>query len=283
MKSATPINPAPKTLKVNGKLVDLSTPVVMGVLNITPDSFFEGSRFTTESEILLQTEKMLAEGATFIDVGGYSSRPGAVDIPVAEECTNVLKAVKAILKEFPQTIISVDTFRAEVAAQAVQEGARMVNDISAGELDSKMFETIAELHVPYIAMHMRGTPQTMNALTTYHNLLNAVTDYFTEKIGRLTALGVTDIIIDPGFGFAKTIDQNFELLAHLDYLKNLDRPILAGLSRKSMIWKTLGTTAKDALNGTSALNMVALLNGAQILRVHDVKEAMEVIRLHTKL
>lgn len=283
MKSASPINPTPKTLKVNGKLVDLSTPAVMGVLNITPDSFFEGSRFTTESGILSQTEKMLSEGATFIDVGGYSSRPGAVDIPVAEECTNVLKAVKAILKEFPQTIISVDTFRAEVAFQAVQEGARMVNDISAGELDSKMFETIAELHVPYIAMHMRGTPQTMNALTTYHNLLNAMTDYFTEKIGRLTALGVTDIIIDPGFGFAKTIDQNFELLAHLDYLKNLDRPILAGLSRKSMIWKTLGTTAKHALNGTSALNMVALLNGAQILRVHDVKEAMEVIRLHAKL
>lgn len=263
--------------------MDLNTPVVMGILNITPDSFFTGSRFNTPSEILTQTEKMLLEGATFIDVGGFSSRPGAENISVEEECSRVLSAVKMILKEFPQTIISVDTFRAEVAAQAVQEGARMVNDISAGELDSKMFETLAALQVPYIAMHMRGTPQTMSGLTTYHNLVKEVTDYFIEKINRLTALGVNDIIIDPGFGFAKTTDQNFELLAHLDYFKNLDRPILAGLSRKSMIWKTLDITATDALNGTSALNMAALLKGARILRVHDVKEAMEVIRLHAKL
>ncbi|HET9053022.1 MAG TPA: dihydropteroate synthase [Cyclobacteriaceae bacterium] len=283
MKSANAINTAPCTLQTNGTLVDLSAPVVMGILNITPDSFFEGSRFTTESEILTQTEKMLAEGATFIDVGGYSSRPGAADIPPAEECARVVRAVKAIRKEFPRAIISVDTFRAEVAAQAVREGANMINDISAGALDPNMFKTLATLRVPYIAMHMRGTPQTMRAQTTYHNLVQEVTDYFIEKIGRLTALGVNDIIIDPGFGFAKTTDQNFELLAHLDYFKNLNRPVLAGLSRKSMIWKTLGISATDALNGTSALNMAALLKGARILRVHDVKAAVEVIRLHAKL
>lgn len=263
--------------------MDLSTPVVMGILNVTPDSFFQGSRLNTESEILAKTEKMLAEGATFIDVGGYSSRPGAEDISVEEEHSRVLKAIKAIVKEFPQTLISVDTFRSEVAQHAVQEGASVVNDISAGALDPKMFETIAALKIPYIAMHMRGAPQTMKGLTSYDNLVKEVMNYFVEKINRLKALGVNDIIIDPGFGFAKTIDQNFELLAHLDYFKNLDRPILAGLSRKSMIRETLGVTADDALNGTTALNMAALLKGAAILRVHDVKEAMEVIKLNAQL
>ncbi len=283
MKSAASINPSGKTLNVNGKLVDLSTPVVMGILNITPDSFFKGSRFTIESEILNQTEKMLLEGATFIDVGGYSSRPGADDISPDEESSRALKAIKAIVKEFSQTIISIDTFRSEVARQAVQEGATIINDISAGEFDAKMFETVAALKVPYIAMHMRGNPQTMKALTSYDDLVKEVLNYFIEKINRLKVLGVNDIIIDPGFGFAKTIDQNFELLAHLDYFTNLDRPILVGLSRKSMTWKTLGLTAEDALNGTTALNMAALLKGAGILRVHDVKEAMEVIKLYSKL
>lgn len=283
MKSEIPTSPVAKTLNIKGKLVDLGTPVVMGILNITSDSFFEGSRFTTESGILTQTEKMLSEGATFIDVGGYSSRPGAENISVDEECSRVLKAISAICKEFPQTIISIDTFRSEVARQAVQEGASMINDISAGELDRKMFETVAALNVPYIAMHMRGNPQTMKELTSYTTLGKEVMAYFIEKINHLKALGVNDIIIDPGFGFAKTIDQNFELLTHLDYFKNLERPILAGLSRKSMIWKTLGITAEGALNGTTALNMTALLKGASILRVHDVKEAVEVIKLHSKL
>lgn len=283
MKSEISTSPVASTLNIKGKLVDLSTPVVMGILNITPDSFFEGSRFTTESKILTQTEKMLSEGATFIDVGGYSSRPGADDISVDEECSRVLKAVSLIVKKFPSTHISIDTFRSEVARQAVQEGASIINDISAGELDPKMFETVASLNVPYIAMHMRGTPQTMKGLISYNNLVKEVMEYFIEKINRLKALGINDIIIDPGFGFAKTIDQNFELLAQFDYFKNLGRPILAGLSRKSMIWKTLNTTAAEALNGTSALNMAALQKGASILRVHDVKEAMEVIKLHSKL
>jgi dihydropteroate synthase len=283
VKSAASINPPGKTLNVKGKLVDLSVPVVMGILNVTPDSFFEGSRYTTEREILQQTEKMLLEGATFIDVGGYSSRPGAGDIPAEEERSRVLKAIQAIVKEFPQTIISIDTFRSAVAQQAVREGASLINDISAGELDAKMFETVAALNVPYIAMHMRGTPQTMRELTSYDNLMKEVMNYFIEKINHLNALGVKDIIIDPGFGFAKTADQNFELLKNLDHLKHLDQPVLAGLSRKSMIWKTLGVTAGGALNGTTALNMAALLKGASILRVHDVKEAVEAIKLHSKL
>jgi dihydropteroate synthase len=283
VKSVVSLNPTLKTLNVNGKLVDLSVPVVMGILNITPDSFFKGSRFTTELEILTQTEKMLSEGATFIDVGGYSSRPGAEDISAEEERTRVLKAIQTIVKKFPQAIISIDTFRSEVARQAVLEGASIINDISAGDLDTKMFETIAVLNVPYIAMHMRGNPKTMKELTSYDDLVKEVLNYFIEKINRLKALGVNDIIIDPGFGFAKTIDQSFELLAHLNHFRNLERPILAGLSRKSMIWKTLDITADEALNGTTALNMTALLNGASILRVHDVKEAVGVIKLYSKL
>lgn len=283
MKSAASINASAKTLNVKGKLIDLSTPVVMGILNVTPDSFFSGSRVTAESEVLKQAEKMLSEGATFLDVGGYSSRPGADDISIDEERTRVITAIKVIVKKFPGALISVDTFRAGVAREAVQEGACIINDISAGSLDANMFETVASLKVPYIAMHMRGNPKTMNGLTQYQNLISEITDYFIEKTDRLKSLGVNDIIIDPGFGFAKTIDQNFELLAHLDYFKNLNRPILAGLSRKSMIWKTLGITPEEALSGTTALNMTALLKGADILRVHDVKEAVQVIRLFNKL
>jgi dihydropteroate synthase len=255
----------------------------MGILNVTSDSFYEASRFTTEIEILKQVEKMLTEGATFIDVGGYSSRPGAKDIPEEEELSHAIFAVKLIAKEFPAAIISIDTFRATVARQAVGSGAHLINDISAGELDGAMFNTVSELQVPYIAMHMRGTPQTMRDLTEYENLVKEITDHFHQKIFLLHQLGVKDIIIDPGFGFSKTGEQNFQILQHLDHFKILGKPILTGLSRKSMIWKTLGTTPADALNGSSALHMAALLKGSSILRVHDVKEAMEVVKLYLNL
>ncbi len=251
----------------------------MGILNVTPDSFYDGDKFTSESSILSQVEKMLTEGATFIDVGGYSSRPGAEDISEKKEINRSVTAIKLIIRKFPAAVLSIDTFRSGVARQAVLEGAAMVNDISAGEQDKDMFATVAELKVPYVAMHMRGTPQTMKTLTAYENIIKEIADYFHQKISVLQSLGVRDILIDPGFGFAKTIDQNFHILSHLDYFKILNKPILAGLSRKSMIWKTLDTKPTDALNGTTALNMAALLKGASILRVHDVKEAMEVVKL----
>jgi dihydropteroate synthase len=272
-----------KTLNLGGRLLDLNTPCVMGILNITPDSFFEGSRVTSEQAILSQAEKMLGEGAAILDIGGYSSRPGAEHISAEEEILRSVSAIKLIHSHFPSAVLSIDTFRSEVARQAVSEGVSIINDISAGELDKAMFETVAQLGVPYIAMHMRGTPQTMKTLTEYNNLETEITLYFSERINRLHQLGVRDIIIDPGFGFAKTIEQNFQLLAHLDYFSVLRKPILVGLSRKSMIWKTLNTTPENALNGTIALNMVALLKGASILRVHDVKEAVELIKLCAKI
>jgi dihydropteroate synthase len=272
-----------KTLNVQGKLIDLSTPKVMGILNVTPDSFYEDSRVTEPLAILKQVEKMITEGADFIDVGGYSSRPNAADVSEEEELHRILPVIQSICKEFPNTIISIDTFRSEVAKQAVMNGASMINDISAGELDAKMMDAVAALQVPYIAMHMRGTPQTMTQLTTYENLIKDITDCFHKKIHQLHHLGVKDIIIDPGFGFAKTVDQNFELLSHLDYLQILGKPMLVGLSRKSMIWRTLNTTPDHALNGTTALHTIALLKGASILRVHDVKEAVETIKLVQKL
>jgi len=255
----------------------------MGILNVTPDSFYDGNRFTAESAILHHTEKMLAEGATFVDVGGYSSRPGATDISEEEELSRSLHAVKLISKKFPSAIISIDTFRSNVARQAVAEGASLVNDISAGELDTGMFAEIARLQVPYIAMHMRGTPQTMKGLTEYENLIIEITEYFNQKIYKLQQLGVKDVIIDPGFGFSKTREQNFQLLQHLDYFNILGTPMLTGLSRKSMIWKTLGITPEEALNGSSALHMTALLKGSTILRVHDVKEAVQVVKLYLNL
>jgi dihydropteroate synthase len=272
-----------KTLNLQGKLVDLSVPKVMGILNVTPDSFYGGSRFAEPLAILRQVEKMITEGADFIDVGGYSSRPNATDVSEVEELERVLPAIQSIQKEFPNAIISIDTFRAEVAKQAVLNGASMINDISAGELDIKMLETVATLKVPYVAMHLRGTPQTMNQLTTYENLIKDITDYFHKKINQLHNLGIKDVVIDPGFGFAKTVDQNFELLNHLDYFQLLGKPLLVGLSRKSMIWRTLKTTPENALNGTTALHAVALMKGASILRVHDVKEAVETIRLLQRL
>ena len=272
-----------KTLNLGGRLLSLEKPAIMGILNVTPDSFFDGERFTSEKEILFQVEKMLREGATFVDVGGYSTRPGAKEVSVEEEQKRVLGAIKPILKNFPETLISIDTFRSVVARAAIQEGAVMVNDVSGGNLDSKMFETVAQLHVPYILMHMRGTPQTMAQETHYENLVKEIMDYFHQKLHELSSFHLSDIIIDPGFGFAKTILQNFELLNHLPYFQALQKTVLVGLSRKSMIWKTLQTTPEEALNGTTSLNTVALLKGADILRVHDVKEANEILQLFSML
>jgi dihydropteroate synthase len=272
-----------KTLNLGGRLLTLDAPLVMGILNVTPDSFFDGGKFTDEVAILKRVEQMISEGATIIDIGGYSSRPGAANVPVDEEARRVIGAVRLIRNEFKEIILSVDTFRASIARQAVNEGATMVNDISGGELDPAMVETVAALNVPYICMHMKGTPQTMNTLATYDNLLLELTTWFAAKVNWLQKAGVKDVILDPGFGFAKTVNQNFELLANLQLLTLLGKPLLVGLSRKSMIWRTLQTTPDQALNGTTALNMVALLKGASLLRVHDVKEAVELITLFSHL
>lgn len=268
-----------KTLNIQGRLVTLHMPRIMGILNVTPDSFFDGGRHMQEYQILNHVEKMMEEGASFIDVGGYSSRPGADEVPQEEELTRVITAIRALVRRFPHVLLTIDTFRSEVASAAIQEGAAMVNDISGGELDPEMPKTIARLKVPYIVMHMRGTPRTMNRMTEYSNMVKEITDYFHEKVHTFHELGIRDLIIDPGFGFAKTVDQNFELLNHLEVLRILGKPILVGLSRKSMIWRTLRSTPELALNGTAALHTIALLKGASILRVHDVKEAAEIITL----
>ncbi|MEQ6120805.1 dihydropteroate synthase [Reichenbachiella sp. MALMAid0571] len=268
------------SLNINGSLLDISSPVVMGIINLTADSFYDGGKIKNDQDLLGKAEKMLSEGAAILDVGAYSSRPGAVDIPVETEANNAIHGVESILKEFPEAVISIDTFRSEVAKQTIENGVSIVNDISAGGLDDKMFETVADLKVPYIMMHMRGNPQTMSKLTVYDNLISEIIDYFNARIKLLNAQGVSDVIIDPGFGFAKTLDQNFELLNKLELLNFLDKPILCGVSRKSMIWKSLGITADEALNGTTALNNTCLMKGASILRVHDVKEAMETIELY---
>lgn len=268
-----------KTLNIRGRLLDLSIPRVMGILNITPDSFYDGGRYPDDPSILMQVGKMLSEGATFIDVGAYSSRPGADDVSPDDELNRAVHTIQLILREFPSAIISIDTFRSSVARAAVNEGAAIINDISGGELDPAMIQTVASLDVPYIVMHMRGNPQNMKTLSSYQNLIKEITDYFHEKIFTLQAAAVKDIIIDPGFGFAKNINQNFAMLNDMDYFGILGKPIMVGLSRKSMIWKTLGTNPDDALNGSTALNTIAILKGANILRVHDVKEAMETIQL----
>ena len=272
-----------KTLNVRGKLIDLSTPKVMGILNVTPDSFFDGGRFLDEKSVLAHATKMVNEGADFIDVGGFSSRPGASNLPDAEEASRVLPAIQLLTKHFPDTILSIDTFRSGIARQAVEAGASMVNDISGGEQDPHMIKTVAALNVPYILMHMRGTPETMTTLTTYDDLIKDIIDYFHKKIKLLHQAGVKDIILDPGFGFAKTVEQNFELLNHLEHFRILGLPILAGLSRKSLIWKTVGATPDDALNGTTALNSIALSKGVSLLRVHDVKEAVECVKLASRM
>lgn len=266
-------------MNIRGRLISLANPKIMGVMNVTPDSFYQGSRFDSEEAILKQTEKMLHDGATFVDVGGYSSRPGAKEITSSEEIRRISSAIQLIVKNFPGAIISIDTFRAEVAHVAIQEGASMINDISGGTLDTEMFALAAKAQVPYVLMHMRGDPKTMTGLSQYDNVVKEVTDYFHDRIHQLQTLGVKDIVVDPGFGFAKNIEQNFKLLQSLDYLRILGKVILVGVSRKSMIWKTLSTTPDEALNGTTCLNTIAVLKGANILRVHDVKEAAEVCKL----
>lgn len=269
-----------KTLNLKGNLIDLSTPIVMGILNVTPDSFYDGGRYTTNTDILKQAEKIIKEGGTVIDVGGYSSRPGAEDIPEAEELKRVTKSINTLIKSFPEAYISVDTFRAGVAKAAIEEGACMINDISGGNLDKKMFATVAELNVPYVLMHMKGTPQNMISQTVYKDLLLDMLDYFQKKTHALVQLGVKDLILDPGFGFSKSMEQNYEILKNLDYFQVLNLPVLLGVSRKSTICKSLNVKAGEALNGTTVLNTIGLINGGNILRVHDVKEAMEAIKLY---
>ena len=267
------------TINCKGKLIDLSAPKVMGILNITPDSFYDGDKHKNETSILKHVESMLGQGATFIDIGAYSSKPNADFVSEAVELNRILPIIETVLKNFPEALISVDTFRSKVAEQGIEAGAALINDISAGKLDDNMLQTVANLHVPYIMMHMKGTPQTMQQHTNYNNLTKDILLYFSERIAAASALGILDIIVDPGFGFAKTLEQNYELLNHLDLFKMIEKPILVGVSRKSMIYKTLETTANDALNGTTVLNTIALQKGASILRVHDVKEAMETIKL----
>lgn len=267
------------TINCKGQLIDLKTPKVMGVLNLTPDSFFDGGRHKNEKDILAHVQNMLRDGATFIDIGGYSSRANAEHITVEEELKRILPIVHLILKEFPETLLSIDTFRSAVAKECVEAGAALVNDISAGKLDELMLRTVAHLKVPYIMMHMKGTPQTMLKQTDYNDVIKDVLFYFSERLAAAKELGIIDVIVDPGFGFAKTREQSFALLNHLELFKMLEKPLLVGVSRKSMIYKTLQTSPDNALNGTTVLNTIALQKNASILRVHDVKEAIECIRL----
>jgi len=274
----------PRYINAGGTLLDLEIPKVMGVLNITPDSFYKGSRYNTGEDILRAAVIMIEEGADILDIGGYSSRPGAADISQKEEGKRVLKAINLISRELPKAIISIDTFRADVAREAIIEsGAHMINDISGGDADSKMFSVVEKLNVPYIMMHMKGDPRTMQDNPVYDDVVADILKWFGEKIFRLQSAGVKDIIIDPGFGFGKTSDHNFELLQRLGDFSIAGLPLLVGVSRKSMIWKTLRITADEALNGTTALNAIALSNGADILRVHDVKEAVQTVQLFIKI
>lgn len=270
------------TLNSKGKLIDLSSPAVMAILNLTPDSFYSNSRTASVKEALEKTAAFLKEGAQFIDLGAYSSRPGAIDISADEELQRLIPVVEALVKEFPEALLSIDTFRAKVAKEAILAGAHLINDIAGGNLDQEMFATVAELQVPYIMMHMKGTPQNMQQDPNYENVAQEVMQYFSGKIDQLKQLGAKDIIIDPGFGFAKNITHNYELLQQLQVFNSFGLPILVGFSRKSMITKVLKNKAIDALNGTTVLNTIALLKGASILRVHDVKEALECIALTEK-
>ena len=271
------------TINCNGVLMDLTAPRVMGILNVTPDSFHDGGRYADIETILQRAEDMIYDGADMIDIGGMSSRPGSEIISVEEELTRVIEPIRAIRAKFPDVVLSIDTIHAQVAEQAVANGVSIVNDISAGTMDKDMIGTVAQLRVPYIIMHMQGTPQTMQAAPSYTNVVTEVMDYLAVQIRYCRDAGIRDIIIDPGFGFGKTNEHNFELLKRLAIFKMLDVPILAGLSRKSMITKTLGIKNAQALNGTTALNMAALMNGANIMRVHDVKEAREVVKLYQAL
>lgn len=272
-----------KTLLLKGNLMDLSHPKVMGIINATPDSFYDGGQHVDIDKALASVNKMLEDGANIIDIGGYSTKPNAADVAVEEERRRVIPLIERLIQKFPDIVISVDTFRSQIAKEAVEVGASIINDVSGGNLDDKMFETVSELQVPYILMHMRGTPTTMQNLNQYKHLIKDVVFELSEKIEKLRSLQINDVIIDPGFGFSKSLEQNYEMLNNLSYFNVLECPLLVGVSRKSMIYKLLGNEAKDALNGTTALNMVALINGANILRVHDVKEAVETVRLFNKL
>lgn len=267
------------SINCNGTLIDLSSPKVMGILNCTPDSFFDGGKYKDSTSIVNQVEKMLNEGATFIDVGAYSSRPGAKNISEEEELNRILSVIKLLKSEFPSILISIDTFRSQVANQCIHHGACIINDISAGDMDANMFPVIAKLQVPYIMMHMQGTPQNMQKKPIYKDVVSDLLYYFSKKIGELHELGLNDIITDVGFGFGKTISHNYQLLKQLALFKKLEAPMLVGMSRKGMLYKPLGITAESALNATTAANTVALLNGASILRVHDVKEAVEAVKI----
>lgn len=268
-----------KTLNIGGNLISIETPLVMGILNITPDSFYEGSRFTDEKAVVDKAVKMWEEGADIIDIGGYSSRPGADEVDEKEEIKRVIPHIKNIKAALPDTFLSIDTFRARVAAEGINAGAHIINDISGGTLDKNMFDAVTDLNVPYILMHMRGTPQNMKQQSRYNNLLLEILEFFEKKVSELRNRDVKDIVIDPGFGFAKTIKQNYVLLKNLKYFEILELPLLAGVSRKSLIYKKLGVKPGDALNGTTVLNTIALIHGAKILRVHDVKAAVETVKL----
>ena len=270
------------TINCKGNLIDCNIPKVMGILNVTPNSFFDGGKHSDAEAILFQVEKMLQEGTTFIDVGGYSSKPNAEFVSEQEELNRVLPIVQLILNRFPETLLSIDTFRSSVAKACLENGAAMINDISAGKLDDKMLETIANFQVPYCMMHLRGTPETMQTLTNYDAIVKEMLFYFSERVAVARALGINDLILDPGFGFAKTTEQNFEVLQKLELFQTFELPILVGFSRKSMIYKTLNSNALEALNGTTVLNTLALSKGAKILRVHDVKEAVECVKLFEK-
>jgi dihydropteroate synthase len=266
-------------INCKGRPIGLNTPKVMGILNVTPDSFYDGGSHTNAAAVLRHAAQLLANGADFIDVGGYSSRPGATDVSEHDEMSRVLPAVEAIVKEFPDALISVDTFRSNVAKAAVENGAAIINDISAGNLDAKMLQTVSQLQVPYIMMHMRGNPQTMQTMTDYQDIVKELLLYFSEKIAEARSYGINDLIADPGFGFSKTLEQNYQVLQKLELFSMTDLPILVGVSRKGMVYKPLKTDADEALNGTTVLNTIALMKGANILRVHDVKQAVEAVRL----
>jgi dihydropteroate synthase len=269
-----------KYINVNGSLLDLSVPCVMGILNITPDSFYAGSRMQTEAEITARAQQILDEGAGIIDIGAYSSRPNAENVSAHEEMERLRMGLEILRKTHPGAVISVDTFRADVARMCVEEyGVAIINDIAAGEMDTDMFRTVAELNVPYIMMHMQGTPQNMQKHPHYDNVLKEVFLYFAQKVQQLRDLGMKDIILDPGFGFGKTVEHNYELLAHLEEFRVFELPLLVGVSRKSMIYRLLGGTPRDALNGTTVLDTICLLKGADILRVHDVREAVETVKI----
>ena len=267
------------TINIKGNLLNFSVPKIMGILNVTPDSFFDGGKYSTSDKILKQVEKMIKSGADIIDIGGYSSRPGAADISVDEELKRVIPIVKLTRKQFPSALISIDTFRSKVAYESIITGGDIINDISGGNLDPKMFKTVANLKVPYVLMHMKGSPRNMMENSNYSNVTNEICKYFSEKIEEARLEGINDLIIDPGFGFSKTTEQNYELLNNLDFLKQFQKPLLVGVSRKSMIYKILNSSPENALNGTSILHTVSLLKGADILRTHDVKEAAECVKI----